>query len=67
MDLDIAVLTVSEAAKVLRVSRSFAYELITQGELPALRLGRRVLVPRAALEVFIESHAIGGHGDTPTA
>jgi excisionase family DNA binding protein len=48
-------LTVPEAARLLRVSRAFAYELIARGELPVLRLGRRVLVPREALEQHIRA------------
>lgn len=48
-----AVLEVPEVAKQLRISRSFAYELIAAGKLPSLRLGRRVLVPAAKLDEFI--------------
>lgn len=48
-------LTVPEAARLLRVSRAFAYELIARDELPVLRLGRRVLVPREALEAHIRA------------
>ena len=43
------VLTISEAAKLLRVGRNSAYEAARRGELPTLRIGRRLLVPRAAL------------------
>jgi excisionase family DNA binding protein len=46
-------LTVGEAAQVLGVSRALAYELVARGELPSLRLGRRIVVPRRALEVLI--------------
>lgn len=46
---DPLVLTVDEVAKVLRVSRQTAYEAVRRGELPTLRMGRRILVPRAAL------------------
>lgn len=42
-------LTVEEAAQMLGVSRAHAYELAARGEIPTLRLGRRVLVPRGAL------------------
>ena len=39
------VLDVPEVARRLGISRSFAYELVAAGEIPSLRLGRRVLVP----------------------
>jgi excisionase family DNA binding protein len=43
-------LTVSEAARLLRLSRAFTYELTARGDLPVVRFGRRVLIPREALE-----------------
>ena len=43
-------LSVPEAAKILGISRGLAYELARSGRLPALRFGRRLLIPRAALE-----------------
>lgn len=42
-------LSVEEAAQVLGISRAHAYELAQQGEIPAIRLGRRIVVPRVAL------------------
>lgn len=42
-------LSVEEAAQVLGISRAHAYELAQQGEIPTLRLGRRIVVPRVAL------------------
>lgn len=42
-------LTVEEAASLLGISRNLAYELVADGRLPSIRLGRRVLVPRQAL------------------
>jgi excisionase family DNA binding protein len=48
-----SLLTVSEAAKVLRISRNLAYELVAQGRLPHVRLGRVIRVPRHALERWI--------------
>ena len=38
-------LTVPEAATVLRISRSSAYEAVRIGRIPALRIGHRVVVP----------------------
>jgi excisionase family DNA binding protein len=43
------VLTVEEAARVLRVGRNAAYELVRQGVVPSIRLGRRLLVPKLGL------------------
>lgn len=43
------VLTVEEAAKVLRVSRGSAYESVRAGGIPSIRIGRTIRVPRHAL------------------
>jgi excisionase family DNA binding protein len=47
-------LTVEEAARVLGISRSSAYEAARRGELPIVRIGRRYVVPRAALERLLD-------------
>jgi excisionase family DNA binding protein len=44
------VLTVDEARARLRLSRSAAYQAIENGDIPFIRIGRRILVPRVALE-----------------
>jgi excisionase family DNA binding protein len=49
------VFTVEEAAQLLGISRSFAYEAVQRGEIPSMRIGRRILVPKAALERFLAS------------
>ena len=46
--------TIAEAADRLGIGRSLCYELARQGELPTIRLGRRVLVPLKALEALID-------------
>jgi excisionase family DNA binding protein len=43
-------MTVEEAAAALGISRAFAYEAVTRNEIPHVRIGRRILVPIAALE-----------------
>jgi excisionase family DNA binding protein len=50
---DPLVLDVRDVAERLRISRSFAYELIASGRLPSIRLGRRVLVPAVRLDEFL--------------
>jgi excisionase family DNA binding protein len=52
-------LTVEEAAKLLGVSRGTAYEAARRGELPTIRLGRRLLVPRARLYELVGAHTNG--------
>lgn len=47
---DKIVLTVDECADALRISRNLAYQLVREGALPHLRLGKRIIVPRQALE-----------------
>jgi excisionase family DNA binding protein len=49
-----AVLTVEEAAALLRISRSAAYAAVAAGELPACRVGRTWRVPRHRLLEFID-------------
>ena len=45
---------VPTAAKILGISRGVAYSLIANGKLPALRLGRRLVVPKASLEKLLQ-------------
>ncbi len=47
-------ITVPEAAAMLGISRNFAYELAKQAQLPVIRFGKRLLIPRAALERMLE-------------
>jgi excisionase family DNA binding protein len=47
-------LTVEEAGQMLGVSRSYAYELVRQGALPCMRLGRRIVIPVRALDALID-------------
>lgn len=57
MASDADLLTVSEVAERLRISTGLAYELIRQERLPHVHLGRRVLVPVAALDEWVVEEA----------
>lgn len=50
MEKDRLVFTVAEAGRLLNLSRPTAYKLAREGRLPVLRLGRRLVIPVAALE-----------------
>ena len=45
-----ATVTVDEAARRLGLGRNATYEAVRNGEVPAIRIGRRWLVPSAALD-----------------
>ncbi len=49
-------ITVEEAAVALGISRTLAYESVRRGELPVIRIGRRILIPALALDELLRSH-----------
>ncbi len=46
---------VPTAGKLLNLSRATAYSLAAQGVIPTIRFGKRVVVPRKALEELLAS------------
>jgi excisionase family DNA binding protein len=51
--MDRPTLTITEAAKLLGIGRSAAYEAARRGDLPTLSFGRRRVVLSAALEQML--------------
>lgn len=47
-------LGVEDAARILKVGRSTVYDLIRSGRLRSIKIGRRRLVPRSALDALID-------------
>jgi excisionase family DNA binding protein len=47
-------LTVDEVAEILGISRWTAYEAVNKRQIPAVRVGRRWIVPHAALEKMLD-------------
>jgi len=45
----LAVISVEQAGRLLGIGRSAAYEAVRRDEIPAIRVGRRVLVPVSVL------------------
>ena len=48
-----AVLTVDECAEYLGISRKQAYFGVHKRDIPSIRVGNRILVPRAALDKML--------------
>lgn len=46
-------LSVEQAARALGIGRGTAYQAVRAGDIPSIRIGRRIVVPRAALERFL--------------
>lgn len=54
-------LKVPEVAKTLRIARSRAYELVADGEIPAVRIGRSVRINRKELNRWLQEHPYSSH------
>lgn len=46
-------LTIEETAKLLGIGRNLCYDQVKTGKIPAIKIGRRLLVPRFALEKLL--------------
>ena len=50
--------TVEQAARLLGIGRNVAYEAVKTGQLPSARIGRRIVIPRVALDRWLESASL---------
>lgn len=50
-------MTAVEMQEHMETSRNKAYDLIWSGEIDSYRLGRKLLVPRASVDAYIESRS----------
>jgi len=46
-------LSVEETARLLGIGRNLCYDRVKTGEIPVIKIGRRLLVPRSALEKLL--------------
>jgi len=51
-------LKVEQAAQVLGLGRSATYELVGAGEIPSIRVGRALRIPRRGLTEWIERRVL---------
>jgi excisionase family DNA binding protein len=54
-------LTVEQVARELGIGRNAAYEGVRSGQIPSIRIGKRLLIPRIALDRLL------GAGSTPSS
>jgi excisionase family DNA binding protein len=54
MSAECLTISVDEAARILGYSRNTAYEAVKRGQLPVIRLGRKIRVPKVALQRLLD-------------
>ena len=52
-----ATYTIDEVAELFGVGRNQAYDSARRGEFPTIRLGKRILAPRAAIDRMLNGEA----------
>jgi len=48
------VLSVEEARRQLGISRGLMYKAVRRGEVPSVKIGRRIIIPEAALDKLLQ-------------
>lgn len=54
---DRLVLSVAEAARLLGVGKNHLYDMVASGEIPHVRFGRLIKIPRSTLEAWLLDQA----------
>lgn len=54
MDQNRLTVTVQEAAGILGISRGLAYQMAREGKIPTIRFGKRLVVPKWAIEYLLK-------------
>lgn len=47
--------TISEVCEMLKISRSFAYQMLKEEKIPSVKLGKRVIIPKNKFDNWLES------------
>jgi excisionase family DNA binding protein len=53
-------LSVPEAANLLGIGKTLMWSVVQSGRIPTLKIGARVLIPRAVIESMVARAAAGG-------
>lgn len=56
--MDRRVHTVAEVSALIGISKNSTYEAIRRGQIPALRIGRRIVIPHKALEELLNATGV---------
>jgi excisionase family DNA binding protein len=64
-EMEKLLLTPAEVAATLGIGRTRVYEMLARGELPQMRIGRSIRVPRHALARWVDERS-AVHGAPPS-
>ena len=59
--------SVEETRKRLKISRGLMYEAVRTGQVPSIRVGKRILIPRQALYRLLNVTTVAVNGDSETS
>ena len=65
MTVSKSTLTVEETAQLLGISRGLAFQAVARGDIPSIRIGRRILVPVARLRTLLQGTGAEALGARP--
>jgi excisionase family DNA binding protein len=51
-------ISVPEAADLLGISRNLAYDAVKLGQIPAIKIGKRLLVPKDAVDRLLAASTV---------
>jgi excisionase family DNA binding protein len=54
MERERATYDIAEAGRLLGIGRNQAYEAVKRGEIPIIKIGRRLLVPKVAFDRILD-------------
>ena len=55
------VFSVQEISRLLGLSRASTYEAVRVGSIPSIKVGRRILIPKSALQELLDRHSVAGN------
>lgn len=58
-EMERMVFSIQEVAEMLGISKSYAYELVRNGTIPALQLGRKRVIPKEEFKKWINRNTDG--------
>lgn len=53
--MEAKIYTIKEICEILQISRTFAYQMLKEGKIPSVKLGKRVIIPKAKFDEWMDN------------